>query len=212
MRHTEQTFDGQDTELFTITLKATPDERLLVRSAEVICVGSRVRFTFSANSEPEEVFAPDAARAVRMLTERVVSQRGLLVLQDVAVRLASLVLSDCRAIAADISDGGCQVMLRFKQFAGDLLSFFSSTYEARLRLTAPSDKRAVNLIEHAYLPLADFADHVGVLRRDGKLKPGDENADALFSIVERIRALDACKALVREAIDPDHGRKSLPLY
>ena len=134
MHESETTFEAQETELFTITLKATPDERLIVRSAEVICVGSRVRFTFAADSEPEKVFAPDAARAVRKLTERVVSQRGMLILQDFAVNLASIVLSDCRAVAADISDGGCQIMLRFKRFVGDLLSFFSSDYEPKLRL------------------------------------------------------------------------------
>lgn len=212
MNEPEPIFDTQDTELFTITLKATPDEKLIVRSAEVVCVGSRVRFSFAADSEPEKVFAPDAAHAVRELTERVVSQRGMLILQDVAFRLASLVLSDCRAVAADISDGGCQIMLRFKRFVGDLLSFFSSDYEPRLRLGAVSDKNAVKLIEHAYLPLADFADHVGALRRAGKLSPGDENSDALFSIVERIRALDVCRSMVKEAIDPEYRQRRLPQY
>ena len=212
MHESETTFEAQETELFTITLKATPDERLIVRSAEVICVGSRVRFTFAADSEPEKVFAPDAARAVRKLTERVVSQRGMLILQDFAVNLASIVLSDCRAVAADISDGGCQIMLRFKRFVGDLLSFFSSDYEPKLRLGSVTDRNAVRLIEHAYLPLADFADHASSLRREGKLSPGDENSDALFSIVERIRALEICRSMVKEAIDPEYRQRRLPQY
>ena len=115
---------GNIGEVVTIALKAEAKGDVVARSVELIGPSSRARFSFGFDRPLEEAFCPDAAVVIRSLVERIIEHEGILTLPDVTLRLPTLVLSDCFVIATDVSDGGAQIIVRFKQFEGDLFSLF----------------------------------------------------------------------------------------
>ena len=193
-------------EVVTITLKVEPDGVIIVRSTELIGSGSRARFSFSADAAIEASFQPAAARRVRELVTRVVDQQSMISLPDHVLRIPGLMLAECNVVSADVIDGGQQVMIRFRRYFGDLFSLFAEDYMPRRRLGDATTEHAINLVEQAYLPLVAFIDHVQEMRDNGEVSSDDKASQALFAITERIRSLEVCRILAKEAVSSTRAR------
>ena len=188
---------GNIGEVVTIALKAEAKGDVVARSVELIGPSSRARFSFGFDRPLEEAFCPDAAVVIRSLVERIIEHEGILTLPDVTLRLPTLVLSDCFVIATDVSDGGAQIIVRFKQFEGDLFSLFDEEYTPRRRLADPVAESALRLLEGAYIPLADIAAHIRTTRDKAE---NTQTRVALDDIAERIDALEIGRSLAKGAL------------
>lgn len=197
-------------EAVTITVKVEPDGNLTPRSAEIIGLQSRVRFSFSADATIEDSFSAEAAEEILELAKRAVDQRGMLSMPDHTMRISGLVLADCSVLAADVADGGQQIMIRFSLFTGDILALFAEDYMPRKKLADAAIDHAITLVERAYLPLVDFLEHVDEQTASGAISREDDMGSALLNIAERIRDLKMCKLLAMEAMSARVRRASLP--
>lgn len=196
---------GISREFVTITLIEKADGSLIVRSVELIGETCRARFSFGPEATTEQAFAPFAAAEITGLAARASDQRGMLALPDTVLTLAGLSLGDCRIVSTDARDGGVQILIRFKQMYGDLFVLFAEDYMPKRRLGAnlPASNDAVDLLERAYLPLSDLAEHILEVSKDSVKDGGDHASAALIDIAHRIRALDvlgAAKEASRNAI------------
>lgn len=200
--------ERHEREVVTITLKVEPDGAIVVRSTELIGAGSRARFSFPPQAAIEASFQPAAAERVRELVARVFVKEGMISLPDHVLRVPGLMLGECNVVAADVVDGGQQVLIRFRRFFGDLFSLFAEDYMPRRKLADASSEHAINLVEQAYLPLVAFIDHVQELRDNGEISSAEKSGEALFAITERIRSLEVCRILAKEAISTAQMRRA----
>lgn len=176
-------------EFLTITMIATPDGALLLRSVEFIAPTCRARFSFGPEATVEKTFSPLAGRAFKSLAERIVAQRGMLSLPDVSLDLDGLVLGDCRIVATDARDDGAQILVRFRDFAGDIFILFAEDCEIHQRVAREpgANEASLQLFEKAYMPLNDVAEHIMSLERElGEHQIGE----TLVALARRIKALD----------------------
>ena len=193
----------------SITLKANSFGAVLVRSVELISSDARVRFSYPGEASIRATFCEEAASAIEDLIAAAMEQPGILSVPDHVVRTPSLVLADSSVIVADMDDGGQQIMVRFRDHYGDILTLFASGTNPREMLVGGAVDHALEAIEQAYLPLFDFANHIAELRDSGALEPGDKTAEALLSIAERIGEMSVSRILAKDLVTGKTQTRSL---
>lgn len=190
-----------------VTMKVHPDGAILIRSVEMIRAQSRVRFSFPPAALIGDVLADEATRAITGLVKDALEQRGMLAMPDHVLRLEQLVLSDCSVIIAGVHDGGEQVMVRFNRFYGTFLTFFAKDTLPQESLLFGESDQAVELMEQAYIPLMDFAEHVRTLEAMGAVKGDDQAGAALLALKSRIEDMNFYRQIVRQYIDGSLSRR-----
>ncbi|MEM7545296.1 MAG: hypothetical protein AAF367_07155 [Pseudomonadota bacterium] len=190
-----------------VTMKVGPEGGVLVRSVEMIRVQSRIRFSFPPEAQLSGVLVDHAARSVMGLVRDALEQRGMLAMPDYILRLDDLVLADCSVITAKVRDGGEQVMVRFNRFYGTFLTFFAKDTLPHESLLHGEADQALELIEQAYMPLMDFAEHVRVLEASGALAADEQANNALLAIKSQIEDMRFYRQIVRQYIDGSVTRR-----
>ena len=178
-------------EFVTITLIATDHAGLVVRSVEMIGPVCRARFSFSGEVKTSEAFCSSAASAFEAVSKRIIDQRGLLALPDFEVELEGLHLTDCRVVATEARDGGVQILIRFREYVGDLFAMFSEKHKMRESISGTSDQKSLNnLFEKAYIPLSDIAEHILQIKKDPDHPIDERSSLALIEIAKKIREIE----------------------
>lgn len=184
----------------SITLKADAFGALFMRSLELVRGDTRIRLSFSKDATIAEAFCAQAAMRVEEVAAAALERMGLLRLPDFVIRAADFVLADCSAVAADMEDGGQQIMLRFRDHYGDIMSLFSADAEARQMLAGRAPDHAIEALEQAYVPLFDIAGHIAELRQAGALDASEKHTKALLSISEKIEAMRVYRVIAKDLV------------
>lgn len=139
-----------------VNLTMSADDRLEVRSCEIVSDSFRNRTSFHGKSHVQDVFVTEVADAINACISSLSFRTELVSLPNFTVEMPGLILSDASLICTETNDGNLNIIFRINRFVGGVNRLFLNRIGFEDPLSPMVSEISARVLSDIAVPLLDL--------------------------------------------------------